>query len=66
MEQKRRSGRPKKAESDKVQYQRIAVYSDDYVILNENINRRNQDKPKEDKIKLVDAFSVMVKDYTRK
>lgn len=55
MEQKRRSGRPKKADSDKVQYQRIAVYTADYEKLLVKIKRRGQ--------KLTDAFSEMVEKY---
>ncbi len=54
-EQKKRSGRPKKAEHEKVQYQRIAVYSQDYEKLVEKITKRG--------VKLTDAFTEMVKKY---
>lgn len=52
---KRRSGRPKKAEADKVQYQRIAVYLSDYKALVEELDKRD--------VKLTDAFKEMVKVY---
>lgn len=57
-EQKKRSGRPKKAEEDKVKYQRVAVYLDDYEKLSAYIERRD--------IKLTQAFKDMVKSYTRR
>lgn len=63
MEEKRRSGRPKKAEHEKVQYQRIAVYSQDYVRLGEEIKRRNEGKEPKERIKLTDVFTEMVKLY---
>ena len=59
----RRSGRPKKAEADKVRYQRIAVYADDYSKLVDEINERNAGKIKSEKTKLTDAFQEMVKSY---
>lgn len=62
MEPNKRSGRPKKAESEKVKYQRIAVYLSDYEKLAEEVERR---KLKEPKFKLLDAFKEMVADYTR-
>jgi hypothetical protein len=54
---KKRSGRPKKAEADKVQYQRIAVYVKDYSRLVEELNKRGE--------KLTDAFAKMVRNYCR-
>ncbi len=62
MDNKKRSGRPKKAESEKVQYQRIAVYLEDYEKLAEEVERRKEENPK---FKLLDAFSEMVAKYTR-
>jgi hypothetical protein len=56
-ETKRRSGRPKKAEADKVQYQRIAVYLSDYKDLVEELDKRD--------VKLTDAFTEMVKSYKK-
>lgn len=58
MEQKKRSGRPKKAEHEKVQYQRIAVYKDDYERLSKYIDEQGE--------QLTEAFTKMVKNYTRK
>lgn len=63
MEEKRRSGRPKKAEHEKVQYQRIAVYSQDYVRLGEEIKRRNEKREASERIKLTDVFTEMVNLY---
>lgn len=57
MESKRRSGRPRKAEHEKITYQRIAVNSADYQKLAEELKRRD--------VKLVDAFSEMVANYLR-
>lgn len=57
VEQKRRSGRPKKAEHDKVQYQRIAVYAQDYSKLLEKIAKRGN-------MKLTDAFTEMVENFS--
>lgn len=57
-EPKRRSGRPKKAEYEKVQYQRIAVYFEDYQKLVKKIDKRG--------VKLTDAFTEMVSDYIKK
>ena len=57
METKRRSGRPKKAEHEKVKYQRIAVYSADYEKLVIELQKRG--------VKLTDAFSEMVAKYTQ-
>lgn len=57
-EPKKRSGRPKKAEEDKVKYQRIAVYQDDYEKLATYIERHG--------IKITQAFKDMVKSYTRR
>ena len=48
-------GRPKKREDDKVQYQRIAVYLEDYLILLEKVNKK--------RVKITDAFTEMVKKY---
>lgn len=48
-------GRPKKREDDKVQYQRIAVYLEDYLILLEKVNKK--------RTKITDAFTEMVKKY---
>lgn len=55
---KRRSGRPKKAEKDKVQYQRIAVYKQDYQKLVLELDKTGE--------KLTEAFSEMVRDYKQK
>lgn len=63
---KRRSGRPRKAEADKVKYQRIAVYEPDYSKLVDEINRRNKGKQKGERIKLTDAFTEMVRNYLKK
>lgn len=62
---KRRSGRPRKAEEDKVQYQRIAVYAHDYQRLGNEIERRNIGKPKKQRVKLTDAFTEMVNNYCK-
>lgn len=56
METKRRSGRPKKAEHEKVKYQRIAVYAPDYERLVAKLAKSGA--------KLTDAFAQMVDDYT--
>lgn len=48
-------GRPKKREDDKVQYQRIAVYLEDYLILVAKVNKK--------RTKITDAFTEMVKKY---
>lgn len=63
---RRRSGRPKKPEHEKVQYQRIAVYAEDYSKLVSEISKRNKGKLPSDKLKLTDAFSAMVDNYTKK
>lgn len=55
---KRRSGRPKKAESEKVSYQRIAVYTKDYLSLDKKIKKTG--------VQLTDAFTEMVRDYLKK
>jgi len=55
---KRRSGRPKKADEDKVRYQRIAVYFQDYEKLAKEIEKQG--------VKLTDAFTEMVSDYLEK
>jgi hypothetical protein len=52
---KKRSGRPKKAEHEKVQYQRIAVYTKDYEKLIDKIAKKG--------VKLTDAFTDMVNKY---
>lgn len=54
---KKRSGRPKKAEADKVKYQLIAVYRHDYERFVEVISKKG--------IKRVDAFSEMVASYDK-
>lgn len=59
MEAKKRSGRPKKAEHEKVKYQRIAVYEKDYEKLVAVLAAQGGKK-------LTDAFSEMVADYTKK
>lgn len=64
--EKRPSGRPRKADSDKVKYQRIAVYADDYSKLVEEINKRNNGKPVSKRVKLTDAFKEMVNSYLSK
>lgn len=54
---KRRSGRPKKAEHEKVQYQRIAVYVEDYVKLVDHLEKND--------IQLTTAFTDMVQRYVK-
>lgn len=51
MQAKRKSGRPRKAEHEKAQYQRIAVFRSDYTRLIDFIG---------DKVDLVEAFGKMV------
>lgn len=63
---KRRSGRPKKAEHEKVQYQRIAVYAQDYLRLAKEIEKRNEGKARGERLKLTDAFTDMVSDFIEK
>lgn len=58
MEPKKRSGRPKKAESEKVKYQLIAVYKDDYKKMVEIVNKTGK--------KRVDVFTEMVANYNTK
>lgn len=60
---KRRSGRPRKAEEDKVSYQRIAVYTPDYLKVVEKLAKRNEGKPKSEQMKLTDAFTKMADDF---
>lgn len=55
MTPKKTLGRPKKSENDKVQYQRIAVYLDDYLKLVAKVKAK--------RIKITDAFSEMVDKY---
>jgi hypothetical protein len=66
MEPKRKSGRPKKAEHEKVQYQRIAVYLGDYQKLSAKLDELNESRPKTERLKLTDAFTDMVANYTKK
>lgn len=66
MEPKRKSGRPKKAEHEKVQYQRIAVYLGDYRKLSDKLDGLNENRPNSERLKLTDAFTQMVADYTSK
>lgn len=66
MEPKRKSGRPKKAEHEKVQYQRIAVYLDDYRKLSSKLDELNEGRPGPERLKLTDAFTQMVANYTKK
>jgi hypothetical protein len=66
METKRRSGRPKKADHEKVQYQLIAVYFKDYVRLGELIKKKNESLEKENRLKLSGVFTEMVDDYAKK
>lgn len=61
-ELKKRSGRPKKAEHEKVSYQRIAVYTADYEKLAAEVEKRKVDNPQ---FKLLDAFSEMVAKYVK-
>lgn len=56
--EKKRSGRPKKADEDKVKYQRIAVYLDDYEKLATYLEQHD--------IKITQAFKDMVRNYTRR
>lgn len=58
MNEKKRTGRPKKAEHEKITYQRIAVYSADYEKLAAELAKRG--------VRLTDAFSEMVAKYIRK
>lgn len=60
MDTGRRSGRPMKAEEEKVRYQRIAIYFEDYEKLTKEIRRR---KIKDKKYGLTDAFAEMVAKY---
>ena len=62
---KRRSGRPRKAEADKVQYQRIAIYEKDYLRLVAKLQKRNEGKPKREQTKLTDAMTKMVDNYCK-
>ena len=62
---KRKSGRPRKAEADKVKYQRIAVYAKDYSRLVAELEKRNAGKPKKEQIKLTDAMTKMVDNYCK-
>lgn len=55
METKKRSGRPRKADHEKVQYQLIAVYAQDYLRLVDEINKRGG--------KIAHVFAEMVEDY---
>ena len=55
MTPKKKSGRPRKPESEKVQYQRIAVYLEDYNKLIKELEKNG--------IQLVDAFTAMVQLY---
>ena len=57
VEQKKRSGRPRKSEADKAKYQLIAVRVQDYEILLEILALTDE--------KLVDAFSKMVAKYRK-
>lgn len=66
MEPKRKSGRPKKAEHEKVQYQRIAVYLEDYQKLSTKLDEINDNRPNSERLKLTDAFTQMVANYTKK
>ena len=58
MDTKKRSGRPKKAEHEKVKNQLIAVDMSDYLRLKEAISNRD--------VKLKEAFAEMVTEYTSK
>lgn len=51
-------GRPRKDKSEKVEYQHIAVHTRDYLIF--------LDKSEEAKLKKVEAFHDMVKNYNPK
>lgn len=62
MNNKKRSGRPKKSENEKIQYQRIAVYMDDYLKFIAAINRNKENNPK---LQLTDVFSEMVAKYDK-
>lgn len=55
MEQKKRSGRPRKAEHEKVKYQLVAMRVKDYELLLEKLAITDE--------KLVDALSKMVAKY---
>lgn len=66
METKKRSGRPRKADDQKVKYQRIAVYTKDYLRLVNEIKRWNKGRPKKEHIKLTDAFTGMVDNFINK
>ena len=61
---KKPSGRPKKADHEKIQYQRIAVYAQDYLELVAKVAKKNSTLVAgEKKIQITDAFSEMVKKY---
>lgn len=61
---KKPSGRPKKADHEKIQYQRIAVYAQDYLSLVAKVALKNSKlAPGDKKIQITDAFSDMVKKY---
>ncbi len=60
---KRPAGRPKKAEEDKVSYQRIAVYTPDYSRLVDKIEEKNKSSRGYKRIKITDAFAEMVNKY---
>lgn len=61
---KKPSGRPKKADHEKIQYQRIAVYTQDYLTLVAKVALKNSKLEVGDKkILITDAFSEMVKKY---
>jgi len=60
MSVKRSPGRPKTEAHEKVEYQRIAVYSRDYQKLGYEIAKRNS-ASESDRIKITDAISPIVK-----
>lgn len=62
MEAKRKSGRPRKAEHEKVQYQRIAVYASDYERLTNRL--AENDKITEVFTQMVDNFLARGRRYT--
>lgn len=57
MEQKKRSGRPRKSEDEKAKYQWVAMRQKDYELLLEKIAPTGE--------KLVDALSKMVAKYPK-
>lgn len=60
--EKKRPGRPRKEDNEKVEYQRIAVYKNDYEKFLSFVKKRKALNPE---FKLTDAFTEMVAKYAR-